>query len=166
MLTARRASVARSAITDEQLLGRLTCDSDASLAVLFDRYRDRAYRVAWSVCRDDGCAQAAVQETFISIWRPRASHEQRGDVAAWVLTCVRQRAVDVARRSDPPPASARGLHGTLAELPDEQQEVIALGVYGQLTQPEIAAQLDLPLAAIKRRMRLGLQRLDDGVDRR
>ena len=73
-----------------------------ALGVLYDRYCDRAYRIARSVCRDDGHAQEAVRETFIAIWTTRGTYQQqRGKVAAWVLTIARHRAIDIARRNQP-----------------------------------------------------------------
>ena len=158
--------------------------------MLYDRYCDRAYRVARSVCRDDGRAQEAVQEAFISIWRSRSSYEDRGNVAAWVLTMVRHRAIDTARRNGSHAAhradddllktargpdrvaeqvadrhQARDLLTVLARLPDAQRDVITLAFYGQLTHLEIAAHLDLPLGTVKGRIRLGMERLRGDIDR-
>ena len=152
---------------------------------LYDRYYDRAYRVARSVCHDEGRAQEAVQDGFLSVWNGRANYRsQQGTVAAWVLTVVRYRAIDAARvnhrhasrranedqltqRSageDPAEVVARReevqrVQASLATLPDAQAEVITLAYYGQLTHTEIAAQLGVPRATVKGRMRLGLQKL-------
>jgi len=182
---------ARGAGDDNEVMASVKVGSVDALGVLYDRYCDRAYRIARSVCRDDGRAQEAVQETFISIWTTRESYEQqRGKVAAWVLTIARHRAIDIARRdaphaahraSDerlhelPAPANvaelvagraeAHDLLGLLAQLPDAQQEVITLAFYGQLTHTEIAERLRLPAGTVKGRMRLGLQRLRGDIDR-
>lgn len=161
--------------------------SVAAFNVLYERYCDRVYRVARSVCRDDGRAQDAVQEAFISIWRTRANYDDRRTVGPWVLTVARYRAIDVARRNDPhavhhagddrlkdvPAAAiaeqvvandqARDLLSALAKLPDAQREVITLAFYGQLTHAEIAAHLNLPLGTVKGRMRLALDRLRQDI---
>jgi RNA polymerase sigma-70 factor (ECF subfamily) len=161
-----------------------------AFGVLYARYYERAYRVARSVCRDDGRAEEAVQEAFISIWRTRRTYEmQEGKVAAWVLTVARYRAIDVTRRnglhavhraSDDTlhavraphcvveqvvaRAEASELRRLLARLPDVQREVIMLAFYGQLTHSEIAARLNLPAGTVKGRMRLGLQRLRGDIE--
>jgi len=127
----------------------------------------------------------------LSIWKTRATYEAgRGTPAAWVLTVTRYRAIDVARRNgqhaarragdeslDGVPAlgnvaeqveedaRARDLRALLAQLPEAQREVITLAYYGELTHSEIAAQLDLPPGTVKGRMRLGLQKLRQDVDR-
>lgn len=158
--------------------------SVAAFNVLYARYCDRVYRVARSVCGDDGRAQDAVQEAFISIWRTRANYEDYRSATSWILTVARNRAIDIARRNAPhtvhhagddrldevPAAEiiaeqvasddqARHLLSALAKLPDAQREVITLAFYGQLTHTEIAAHLKLPLGTVKGRMRLALNQL-------
>ena len=62
-------------------------------------------------------------------------------------------------------AQARDLLSVLARLPDAQRDVITLAFYGQLTHPEIAAHLDLPLGTVKGRIRLGMERLRGDIER-
>lgn len=169
------------------LMGEVDAGSLQAFGQLYDRYCNRAYRLAHSVCRDDGRAEDAVQEAFLAVWNSPASYRaDRGTVAAWLLTVVRYRAIDLARRNarhelgrtdgglldlnGAPEAEdlieraisrddARNLRASLAELPDVQQEVIALAFYGELSHTEIAAQLQLPTGTVKGRMRLGLEKL-------
>jgi RNA polymerase sigma-70 factor, ECF subfamily len=180
-----QAVVDLGAVDDDQVMADVKAGSLIALGVLYARYYDRAYRVAWSVCRDDGRAEEAVQETFISVWRTRGSYElQTGKVAAWVLTVARYRAIDVTRRNAlharhragdehlravrivscvveqaAARAQASELRHLLARLPDVQREVIMLAFYGELTHSEIATRLNLPVGTVKGRMRLGLKRL-------
>ena len=170
---------------DEGLIELIKAGSPDAFEELYERYHRRAYRLARSVCRDDGRAEEAVQEAFVSIWRSPATYRrQRGAVAGWLLSVVHHRAVDIARsnmrhlsrRADADMVELRSAPGVVADhvvsrdsatrlgdqlgrLPDAQQEVIALAFYGQLTHAEIATQLDLPPGTIKGRMRLGLQKL-------
>jgi RNA polymerase sigma-70 factor (ECF subfamily) len=170
---------------DRELMGRVSAGSQESFGELYDRYCDRAYTVARFVCRDDGRAQEAVQEGFLSVWNSRASYRpEQGTVRAWLLTVIRFRAIDIARAnskhasqpvsedqleglssvSDPLESAikcedARTLQASLAMLPDAQAEVITLAFYGQLTHTEIATQLGLPPGTVKGRMRLGMQKL-------
>lgn len=190
-MSARHAAAELAAVSDDQVMASVTAGSAEAFAVLYDRYRDRAWRVAWSVCRDAGRTEEAIQEAFISIWKTRTTYEShRGKVASWVLTITRHRAIDIARRNDPhaahrageasldtvrAPASvdeevvaraqASDVLSALAQLPDAQREVITLGFYGQLTHSEIAEHLGLPLGTIKGRMRSGLQRLRGDIQR-
>jgi RNA polymerase sigma-70 factor (ECF subfamily) len=184
-------AAALAAVSDDDVMACVQAGSVVAFGVLYDRYCDQAYRIAWSVCRDDGRAEEAVQEAFGSIWKTRATYEpQIGKVAPWVLTVARYRAIDIARSNGRHVANrasddvlhtirapdsiadevvagaqARDLLRLLAELPDAQQEVITLAFYGQLTHSEIAAHLGLPAGTVKGRMRLGLQRLRGDIQR-
>jgi RNA polymerase sigma-70 factor (ECF subfamily) len=179
-----------SPLGDGELMARVTAGSVESFVDLYDRYYERAYGVARAVCRDDGRAQEAVQDGFLSVWNSRANYRPRhGTVAAWLLTVVRYRAIDIAR-SDRRHASRRAsddqlerhatvdgpfetavkrddaqrLQAALAILPETQSEVIALAYYGQLSHTEIAAHLGLPAGTVKGRMRLGLQKLRADIE--
>jgi RNA polymerase sigma-70 factor (ECF subfamily) len=177
----------RSAASDDsRLISEIDGGSAEALAELYDHFCHRAYAVALSVCRDEGRAQDAVQEAFLSLWKsPSATAPSRqGAVAAWLLAVVRYRAIDLVRSqsnhaarwasddqlSDRPGLddvseavvqldSAEHLHRSLVMLSDEQREVITLAYYGQLLHTEIAAQLGIPSGTVKGRMRLGLQKL-------
>jgi RNA polymerase sigma-70 factor (ECF subfamily) len=175
-------------LDESQLMADVSAGSVSAFGALYDRYCSRAYRVAFSISRDDDRAHDAVQEAFLSIWNSRASYRpQRGTAAAWLLTVVRHRAIDLERRNGRHAThratddqlqelqaaeasddvceqaihrdTADRVHAKLALLPDAQREVITLAFYGQLTHTEIAAQLGLPTGTVKGRMRLGLQKL-------
>jgi RNA polymerase sigma-70 factor (ECF subfamily) len=179
-----------AASDDIQLMGELSDGSVEAFGELYDRFCNRAYGVAFSVCRDQGRAQDAVQEAFLSLWKSQASYRpQQGAVAAWVLTVVRYRAIDIARRNGnhaarwagedqlrerPAPGDtgekviqrddADRLRASLALLPADQQEVITLAYYGQLSHTEIATRLGLPPGTVKGRLRLGLQKLRASIE--
>ena len=179
-----------AAVDDDQLMARVQAGSVDAFDVLYKRFCDRAYRVARSVCRNDGRAADAVQEAFVAIWKSRDTYDPlRGTPAAWVLTVTRYRAIDIARRDEPHAAHRAGeeqLDGTgapdsiveaaeandqardlltlLGQLPEAQREVITLAFYGQLTHTEIADHLGLPTGTVKGRMRLGLQRLRNDIE--
>jgi RNA polymerase sigma-70 factor (ECF subfamily) len=178
------------AVGDAQLMARIQIGDQDALAALYDRYCERAYRTALVACGSPDLAEDAVQNAFLSIWNGRGSYlEGRGTVAAWLLMCVRHRAIDVWRRSSRhaahlAPAEALAslkaredtagqvacrleterVRALLELLPDAQREVITLAFYGGLTHTEIAAQLTVPCGTVKGRMRLGLCKLREGLE--
>jgi RNA polymerase sigma-70 factor, ECF subfamily len=183
-MNAHPAVAERAAQNDEQLMAAVKTGCVVAFDVLYGRYRHRAHRIARSVCRDEGRAQEAVQEAFMSIWRTRVNYEDRRSVAPWLLTIARNRAIDVARRNQPhamhravkehlervaaagiideqvvATERAQDLLGALAQLPEVQRDVIILAFYAQLTHTEIAERLELPLGTVKGRIRLALRGL-------
>jgi RNA polymerase sigma-70 factor, ECF subfamily len=175
---------------DDLLMSQVKDGSVEAFAELYDRYSVRAHRVARSICHDQGHAEDAIQEAFLSIWKSRTAYQsQRGTVAAWLLTTVRYRAIDIARRdhkhavrragehtlvAHPTPGAladqvahrdeADRLRSLLTRLPDAQREVVTLAYYGELTHTEIATALGLPAGTVKGRMRLGLHKLRESID--
>jgi RNA polymerase sigma-70 factor, ECF subfamily len=167
---------------------RVQADDLSAFGELYDRHAGRAWSVACAICHDAGRAEDAVQEGFLAVWRTQHSYRsERGSVQAWLMTIVRNRAIDATRReaaahrpplaryepvaeeaaacSTPDEVIARSradaLRGRLADLPQAQAQVIALAYYGGLSHTEIAARLALPAGTVKGRMRLGLQKLRD-----
>ena len=190
MSVIRDTGVAPVVPASDRLLAQIASGSSEAFEELYRRFYASAYRVARSVCQDDGLAEDAVQEAFTAIWRTAGSYQsERGSVSAWLLSLVRYRAIDIARANtthadkranedDAAPHTAPGvmadqvvdrdsaarLKTLLRQLPDAQREVVTLAFYGQLTHAEIAAKLDLPSGTVKGRMRLGLHRLRVNVD--
>jgi RNA polymerase sigma-70 factor (ECF subfamily) len=190
-MTQTAAAIGVPVLSDRQLMAQMKNADVEAFSELYDRYCDRAYRVARHVCHDGGRAEDAVQNAFLAIWRSRATYlEQRGSVAAWLLTAVRNSAIDITRRdanyiawrdsaaANPLPstagdipervearAEAQHIRGLLARLPETQQAVIALAFYAGLSHTEIATHLDLPNGTVKSRIRLGLQKLRTDLER-
>ena len=126
-----------------------------------------------------------VQEAFLSIWKQAASFDtSRGSARTWLLTVVRNRAVDRLRSSRSRLSLNRPIEGmenvlgvpdawsevsvnldresiqsALAELQGEQRQVIELAYFSGLTHVEIADKLAVPLGTVKGRMRIGLRRM-------
>jgi len=170
--------------TDESLMERVKSSDVDAFEQLFDRHGARAFRVARSICHDDGRAQDAVQEGFHAIWQSRdAYHPEDGSFKGWAMTVVRRRAIDSVRhegsrppiREDRPDAhdrdqpgphdeavardEAASLQTAIKRLPERQAEVIGLAFFGELSHTEIAERLQLPTGTVKGRMRLGLEKL-------
>jgi len=171
--------------TDAMLMAEVQAGERLALGELYARFALRAYRIAFSVCRDRDCAEDAVQDAFVSMWSARATYQPlRGSVVGWSMSIVRHRAIYLARRraiaarrddgaarleqqpacDDVPAdfvvrAENRELVGLLARLPQAQREVIRLGFYEGLTHAQIASRLALPPGTVKGRMRLGLSKL-------
>lgn len=170
-------------LSDEAVVALVARSEEAALGELYDRYGAAAFRLARRIVRDSALAEDVVQEAFLAIWRGAARFlPERARAAAWIMTLVHRRAVDVVRREQ----RRRGLpledgeddrveraaddavwlrlerervQRALAALPDQQRETLELAYYGGFTQAELADRLGRPLGTIKSQMFAGLTNL-------
>jgi RNA polymerase sigma-70 factor (ECF subfamily) len=174
-------------LADEELMAVVDRKEAAAFEVLYDRHGGAAYSLAYRIVGSRAAAEDVTQEAFLSIWRSNARFDRaRGSVRSWVLSVVRNRAIDSLRRGgaqapqldhdddgilEARPAddrteaeairreSSRELRGALKELPDDQSQVIELAYFGGFSHSEIAEMLGMPLGTVKGRMRLGLEKI-------
>jgi RNA polymerase sigma-70 factor (ECF subfamily) len=174
-------------LADEELMPLIGAKDPEAFAVLYDRHGSVAYSLAYRIVGEQAAAEDVTQEAFISIWRSGARFDQaRGSVRSWMLSIVRNRAIDALRsRAGKAPKlnfdddeileqrpsgqltedeamrreTAGEVRGALVELPAEQSKVIELAYFGGFSQSEISRMLGLPLGTVKGRMRLGLEKI-------
>jgi RNA polymerase sigma-70 factor (ECF subfamily) len=173
--------------SDESLLAAIVRGDHDALGVLYDRYHRLAMAVAYRVLNDHGTAEDVVHDAFLTVWRRGESFNAgRGTVRSWLLTVVRNAAIDRRRgrharalqdasldnvafllsteKEEIFATVAAGIEAgrvreALTALPAEQRETIELAYFRGLTQHEIAAQTGAALGTVKGRMRLGLQKM-------
>lgn len=177
-------------LADEDLLTLVERGDPQAFEAIYERHSRVAYSLAFRLLGDRQAAEDLVQDAFLAVWRGSASYAPtRGSVRNWLLSILHNRGIDrlrtmaaMARRQGaleqvrlaeaPPPDAAsvamgRALAGSvrseLADLPEEQMQVLKLAYYGGFTHQEIASMLEVPLGTVKSRMRLGLERLRRGL---
>jgi RNA polymerase sigma-70 factor (ECF subfamily) len=174
--------MAAEPMTDGDLIARVGEGDSGAFDVLYRRYARPVFALALRRLGDRGRAEDAVQETFASIWRSAGSYRQeRGPGAPWLYAVARNAIVDRRRAfgeptaepvdeasKDPGPPeraevswTAWRVHRALAELPDQERQLIELAYWSGLSQSEIAQFLDIPLGTVKTRTRSALARLAD-----
>ncbi|BET68022.1 sigma-70 family RNA polymerase sigma factor [Opitutales bacterium ASA1] len=175
---------------DDAELVRLVATGDrAAFSEFFERHASTLLAVAVRVLRERALAEDVVQETFLHIWRKasvyRADH---GSAVGWAVVMTRNRAIDRLRsrfRGDAllvrvqaewidedrveavvgDSDRAEHVDGALAELPRDQRRVIEMAFFAGLTQNEIARAIDEPLGTVKARIRRGLLKLRERLQR-
>ena len=173
--------------SDEQVIAAIARGDHDALGVLYDRYHRLAMGVAYRVLNDHALSEDVVHDAFLTVWRRGDSfNPSRGNARAWLLTIVRNAAIDRRRGrharalQDTPlddvafllasekeeifatvaaKVEAERVRDALTALPNEQREAIELAYFRGLTQHEIASQTGAALGTVKGRMRLGLQKL-------
>lgn len=175
-----------SEMTDHDLVGAMATGRPEALGELYDRYGQLAFSVAVRVLGDHGRAEDVVQDVFLQLWNRAASFDaRRGSLRTWMLTAVRNRAIDHLRgrgaherrelelplglassgSGDDPWREAalsverQAVREAIASLPKEQRQVIELAYFGGFTQAEIAGLVRVPLSTVKGRARVALEKL-------
>jgi RNA polymerase sigma-70 factor, ECF subfamily len=184
-MTVRREKAER--LADEELMPLIGAKDPEAFEVFYDRHGGVAYSLAYRIVGEKGAAEDVTQEAFISIWRSGARFDRaRGSVRSWMLSIVRNRAIDALRsRAGKAPKlsfddeaileqrpaeelteeeamrheTATEIRGALGTLPGEQSKVIELAYFGGFSQSEISRMLGVPLGTVKGRMRLGLEKI-------
>jgi RNA polymerase sigma-70 factor, ECF subfamily len=174
-------------LADEELMPLVGRKDPEAFEVLYDRHGGAAYSLAYRIVGDRAAAEEVTQEAFISVWRSGARFDAaRGSVRSWLLSVVRNRAIDFLRsRAGKAPKldfdddsaleqrpaqerteeealrreTAAEVRGALGKLPGEQSKVIELAYFGGFSHSEIARIQGLPMGTVKGRMRLGLEKI-------
>lgn len=173
--------------TDEALLCRIAARDETAFHLIYRRHASAVMAVAHRILGDRETAADTTQHTFLRLWKHADSIEPReGRLRPWLLSVARNAAIDYGRRKrrgfialargflqpaiEPDPAeaviaraNAREASGLLATLSAEQRTVVELAYFGELTQTEIAAVLEIPLGTVKSRLRLALGHLRSSV---
>lgn len=175
---------------DAQLIAARLKDRDpAALRQLYQQEERRALALALRISGDTAAAEDAVQEAFTQLWeRAGQISVDGGRIESLLMTIVRRRAVDLARRRGragqlpdldllqqiDERASAllervedsltteglrRELRAALQSLPAEQRRIVDRAYFGGLTLRQISEEERLPLGTVKSRLRLAMSKL-------
>ena len=176
--------------SDDALLAQRIRSGDRdALGELYDRYASVALATALRVVANREQAEDLVHDGFVAVWQKIDRFDpMRGSLRSWLLTVVRNRAIDRLRsarssiaievadeqsllRTSPNPTweaaiarrSAAELRSALDGLPAEQRQAIELAYFGGNTYREIAVLTNVPLGTANGRLRLGLAKLRDSL---
>jgi RNA polymerase sigma-70 factor (ECF subfamily) len=157
---------------------RLIVGDESVLREIFDEYSAMVFGIGRRLVGND--AEDLVQQVFIAAWQGRERFDpSKGSLGAWLSGITRFKAIDhlraAGRRPSTPSAEVGEreavepvvdrvvdrmvLSRALDTLPAARREVVELGFFDDLTHPEIAERLDLPLGTVKSHMRRGLEAL-------
>lgn len=156
---------------DHVLLARYARGDAAAARLLMDRLVPRAFGFAARVLGDRAEAEDVVQEAMLRLWRV-APEWRAGEarVATWLYRVVSNLCTDRLRRrrmvpldsiadpADGAPGAVGGLieaeraaalQAALAGLPDRQRQAVVLRHLEGLTNPEIAAIMEIGVEAVE-----------------
>ncbi len=174
--------------SDEALVQKVARRDRRAFETLYDRYAHTFYVFAAHLLGNSD-SEHVVQEVFLRLWNhARQFDPKQGMFRHWFIAIARNCVMDELRRRgaerrivaadeisellasvEDPGASvdelassheaASAVRDALRILPEEQRRVIVAAYFGGLTQSEIANGFKLPLGTVKKRLRLGLQKI-------
>jgi RNA polymerase sigma-70 factor (ECF subfamily) len=173
--------------SDAGLVRRVATGDAEALRILYERYGRLVYSFAHRFTNDATLSEEATQDTFVALWRKADGFDPtRARLSTWLFVVARNRAIELGRQksrrpelrdeidldgSEPDPSSlvadadeSQRLAEAMAELPDEQLEVLRLSFFDGLSHSEIAGVIGIPLGTVKGRMRLALERMRSLMD--
>jgi RNA polymerase sigma-70 factor (ECF subfamily) len=156
-----------------------------ALAMLYERYGSLVYGVALKILKNSQEAEDLTQEIFLALWRHVTYSPEHGYFIRYLITMTRSRAIDkirsrgrnlkliqrwrqtiTAETSSNSPVEQASLtersqqvRSALAQLSQQQRQVLEMAYDEGLSQSEIAKRLDIPLGTVKTWTRQGLLRL-------
>jgi RNA polymerase sigma-70 factor (ECF subfamily) len=162
---------------DAAAMQRILAGDDSGLAELYDRHAPFALGLAIKILRDQNDAEDVVHDAFVAVVeRADQFRPERGSVIAWLVTTVRNLALDRARRRirraqitedelrhEPPPPllDPEATHElehrrtvvleALTHIPAAQRRTLEIAFFEGLSYPEIAEREGVPLGTVKSR---------------
>ncbi|MBO6676233.1 MAG: sigma-70 family RNA polymerase sigma factor [Rhizobiales bacterium] len=166
----------------------------AAFADLFNHFGPRVKAYLMRLGADDAMAEEVAQDVMVTVWRKAALFDRsKSSAATWLFRIARNRRIDVLRRKRtinvdtetmviedenlPDPNETldeekrqKRIRQALAELPEQQLQLVELAFFTELSHSQIAEETGLPLGTVKSRIRLAFGRLrrlledDDQVD--
>jgi RNA polymerase sigma-70 factor (ECF subfamily) len=163
--------------SDQELIELVNEGDPDAFEVLYRRYRDWVYHLAWRFTGNQQDALDVLQETFIYLLGKLPGFRLTASMTTFLYPVVKHLSLTLRSKnrrftSDeeilrelPAPASIETqscrseLATVLTVLPDEQREVLLMRFVDDMTLQEIATALNIPIGTVKSRLHHALQRL-------
>ncbi|MEQ8655862.1 MAG: sigma-70 family RNA polymerase sigma factor [Hyphomicrobiales bacterium] len=176
-------------------LEAVATDQDRNaFAELFNHFGPRVKAYLMRLGSDDTMAEEVAQDVMVTVWRKAALFDRtKSSAATWLFRVARNRRIDMLRRKRtvnvdtetmviedenlPNPNETldeekrqKRIRKALAQLPEQQLQLVELAFFTELSHSQIAEETGLPLGTVKSRIRLAFGRLrrvleeDDQVD--
>ena len=156
---------------------------DRAFDLVVGCYKDRVFRLAFSILKERAAAEDAAQETFVRVWKALPRFDGRAALGTWIYAIARNTCLmDLRRRrptvslDDPDAPDAQhaeaqiasapaedperdNLLRLLARLPRNQQEAVRLFYLEDRSYDAVAESLGMPLGTVKNLLHRARKRL-------
>jgi RNA polymerase sigma-70 factor, ECF subfamily len=163
------------AIDNRLIIQRIARGDREALAELYACYQQPLFRYLLQLTPDYGLAEEMLQDTFVAVWKSARTFEGRSSVQTWLISIARRQAHNTLRRrklltvdeaeleemasKEPEPEDfalasvARDeLVAAFKQLASLHREIIVLIFIEELSYPEVANVLGIPVGTVKSRL--------------
>jgi len=161
---------------DKDILGLLEARRyGEAFAPLLERFKDKVFRLAFSILRNETQAEDVTQDVLVKIWKGLPAYHGGASLSTWVYAIARNTCLTELKRrdrhpavslqepemeaasgwipalqsADPEPGLEMDVASLLAKLPENYRRVITLFYLEQKAYEEVALMLGLPLGTVK-----------------
>ncbi len=143
--------------------------------LLLERFKDKVFRLAFSMMHNETQAEDVAQDVFVKIWKALPGYHGGASLSTWIYTITRNTCLTELKKrvtrptvslhepeieaaadripslqsAGPEPGAEMDVATLLAELPEKYRQVITLFYLEQKAYDEIARMLGLPLGTVK-----------------
>jgi len=155
-------------IADDDLMRELKSGSHAALEILFERYRAAVWHFFRRRLSDPARAEELAQEVFVALLRNAARYEARASFRSYLFgvaynLLLAERRKAAGQRTEPldqEPAAPNAVSAddslwirrAIAQLEDDDREILLLREYEHLSYQEIADLYRMPLNTVRTRL--------------
>jgi RNA polymerase sigma-70 factor, ECF subfamily len=161
--------------SDADALRAIAAGDRRAFETLYARHRQPLWSFIRQFVADAQLAEEVLQDTLVALWHSAGSFRGEAQVSTWLFAIARRQAYTHLRRRRPVPVDAtdgdpvmdpepppdrvvaardelQRVSGWLDELSTELRETLLLALAGDLSYPEIAEVLGVPLGTVKSRV--------------
>jgi RNA polymerase sigma-70 factor, ECF subfamily len=148
---------------------------DEAFGLLLERFKEKVFRLAFSMLRNETQAEDAAQDTFVRIWKGLPGYTGAASLSTWIYTITRNTCLTELKKhhthptvslDDPDveaaadhiqalrcvginPGAEMDVETLLAALPEKYRQVITLFYLEQKAYEEVSTMLGIPLGTVK-----------------
>ncbi len=170
-------------IEDKLLIWRFKRGSNDALCHIYKKYKDNLLRLASALSNNQNAAEDIVHDFFVSFAQSAEKLKLNGNLKSYLATCIANRVRNANKARQRQEAASldgaasvgsnlkrpeqwiidseqlRQLNDALAQLPEQQREVIILHLQGGMKFKTIAESQGVSINTVQSRYRYGLDKL-------
>lgn len=172
-------------LSDSDLIKACAPSNEEAFAALYQRYEKRVFQYLMTIMNEATLAEETLVEVMLAIWKGLSTFQGQSKVSTWIFGIAHHKAVDALRKvtsqqrggmplddivetaesNENPLEDAQQkrmatlTNQALTTLSPDHREILHMAFYEELSYPEIAELLGIPVNTVKTRVYYAKQQL-------